>query len=108
MNLPEVLTGEARAALLEYRLDYLREGIRLLDAGQTPRATLDFTFGALRIGDVAAILAPGECLVADMDGDALPDIVITTQQAGSSEFGDVRAYDATGTLLAGFPIPLGG
>ena len=63
MNLPEVLTGDARAALLGYRLDYLREGIRLLDARQTPRATLDFTFGALRIGDVAAILAPGECLV---------------------------------------------
>lgn len=61
MNLPEMVTGEARPALLGYRLDYLRHGLGLLDAGSPPRPTLDFTFSALRIGDVGAILAPGEC-----------------------------------------------
>jgi len=34
--------------------------IALLDSGQAPGPTLDFAFGALRIGDVAAVLSPGE------------------------------------------------
>ena len=36
------------------------EGLRMLDAGESPRPTLSFPIGALRIGDVAAVLSPGE------------------------------------------------
>ena len=68
MNLPEAFSGEERAAILDYRLAYLREGIRLLETapgappGAPPGAgALDFTFAALRIGDVGALLSPGEC-----------------------------------------------
>ena len=60
MNMPEVLSGEERAEILDYRLDYLRQGVRLIDSGQVPGPTLDFTFGGLRIGDIAAVLSPGE------------------------------------------------
>ncbi len=45
-------------------------------------------------------------VVGDVDGDAAMEIVITTQQAGSSEFGDVRVYHANGTMHPRFPKPL--
>src|SRR5262249_10099499 len=43
------------------------------------------------------------------DGDGSSDIALTVAVDGSSTGGDVRAYHADGTLLAGFPkvLPLG-
>jgi hypothetical protein len=41
-------------------MDYLREGLRLLEAGEAGPATLPFTVAALRLGDVAFVLSPGE------------------------------------------------
>lgn len=42
-------------------------------------------------------------VIADVDGDWRPDIVITTYRGGQSVVGKVRAYNAEGTLLTGFP-----
>jgi ELWxxDGT repeat protein len=41
-------------------------------------------------------------VVGDVDGDQSPDIVITTQIAGLVS-GELRAYDAQGRMLEGFP-----
>ena len=41
-------------------MKWIREGIRMLDAGETPRTRLPITLGAVRIGDVAAVFSPGE------------------------------------------------
>lgn len=48
-------------------------------------------------------------VVGDANGDGLPDIVVTTHLPGSSENGDVRAYDRNGAMLPGFPksLPIG-
>ena len=60
INVPDQLNPEQKAAFVEVQMKYLREGMRLLEAGQSPRKTLPITLGAIRIGDVAAVLSPGE------------------------------------------------
>jgi hypothetical protein len=47
--------------------------------------------------------------VGDIDGDGLPDIAITGQNAGDAVRGKVYAYSRNGTPLAGFPkrLPIG-
>ena len=57
---PDLFTAEQRAAGTQLSIDYYRELIRLIDAGQELRQTHSLTLGALRLGDVAAALSPGE------------------------------------------------
>ena len=59
-NLPEQVTAEQRAAFVEVQMKYFHEGIRMLDAGESPRTSLALPLGAVRIGDVAAFLSGGE------------------------------------------------
>jgi VCBS repeat protein len=49
-------------------------------------------------------------VVGDVDGDGQPDIVITSNRAGSSTTGEVRVYDRFGTPHPRFPkvLPIGG
>ncbi len=53
-------TPEERAAGTQLSIDYFRELIRMIDAGQELSRTLMLTLGAVRFGDVAAALSPGE------------------------------------------------
>lgn len=60
INAPDQFNPEQKTAFVEVQMKYLREGIRMLDAGELPRTSLPITLGAVRIGDVAAVLSPGE------------------------------------------------
>lgn len=60
INLPEQFGPEHRIAEMRTQIGYFREALRRSAAGKTPRASLPLTLGALRFGDVAAVLAPGE------------------------------------------------
>ncbi len=60
INAPDQFNPEQKTAFVEVQMKYLREGIRMLDAGESPRTSLPVTLGAVRIGDVAAVLSPGE------------------------------------------------
>lgn len=60
INLPEKFGSAMRVAEMHEQIAYFREALRRLDAGDQPRAVLPLAIGALRIGDVAAVLAPGE------------------------------------------------
>ena len=57
---PHMFEPQARIASTRLSSDYFKETIRMLDAGEQPRHTLPLTLGAVRIGDVAAALSPGE------------------------------------------------
>jgi len=60
INLPDQMSPEDRIKIVEVQNAYLREGLRMLDAGEKPRSRLEITLGAVRIGDVGAFLSPGE------------------------------------------------
>lgn len=60
INAPDPFNVEQKIAFVEVQMKYLREGIRMLDAGESPRTSLPITLAAIRIGDVAAVLSPGE------------------------------------------------
>jgi hypothetical protein len=60
MNCYEKASVPMKRGLFQSKIDYRREGLRLLDAGEQVRGSLPYTVGVLRIGDVAAVLAPGE------------------------------------------------
>ena len=45
-------------------------------------------------------------VIGDIDGDNEPEIVVTAQVGGSGTNGQVRAYNADGSLVTGFPINL--
>ncbi len=64
INLPEQLAVEQRIAVVDLQISYLKEGLRILQAGETPPSTLEFTLGALRFGDVGVVLSPGENFTA--------------------------------------------
>jgi len=59
-NLPQQFSVEEKIRFAEYRMEYRRAGLRLLAEGNLPSPTLPITLGAVRIGDVAAVLSPGE------------------------------------------------
>ena len=59
-DVPEFFTVEQKKRHIEVQTEYLREGLRILDTGETPPASLKMTVGAVRIGDMAAVLSPGE------------------------------------------------
>jgi hypothetical protein len=60
INIPEFFNVEQKIAFVNVQIKYLEEGLRILAAGEQVRTSLSFTCGALRIGDVAAFLSPGE------------------------------------------------
>lgn len=60
INVPEQFPPEKKAKLLEIHLDYLNEGLRLLQTGEPVRTSLDLKIGAVRLGDMAAAISPGE------------------------------------------------
>ena len=59
-NAPEQMSVEDRIKFVEVKVRFFKEGLRMLDSGESPRTTLSFPISALRIGDVAAALSPGE------------------------------------------------
>ena len=59
-ELPEQFSPAQKTAYAQLQMEHMREGLRMLAAGETPRSTLPITLGAIRIGDVAAMLSPGE------------------------------------------------
>ena len=59
-NAPEQLSVENRVKFCQVKIRYFKQGLRMLDAGESPPATVSFPIGAVRIGDVAAVLSPGE------------------------------------------------
>ena len=60
VNVPEFLNIEEKKAFVEINIDYCKEGLRMLEAGESSRPSLPITLGAIRIGDLYAILSPGE------------------------------------------------
>ncbi|MBL9215938.1 MAG: hypothetical protein JNG83_10725 [Opitutaceae bacterium] len=60
VNLAEQLSPAQRATLAQMQIRYFEQALRLVDAGQPPPAALPITLGAVRIGDLAAALSPGE------------------------------------------------
>ena len=60
INFPEQYPVEGKIKGANMQLDYLREGMRLLEAGEPVRTTLDLPLGGIRIGDVVAAISPGE------------------------------------------------
>ena len=59
-NAPEQMSVEDRIKFVEVKVRFFEEGLRMLDADESPKTTLSFPIGALRFGDVAAALSPGE------------------------------------------------
>lgn len=64
VNISEHLTVDEKIAFVGCQTAYLREGLRILDAGETPPSSLMFPVGAVRIGDVGAFLSAGENFTA--------------------------------------------
>ena len=60
VNVSERFTVEEKIAFVGRQTDYMREGLRMLDAGESGPTALSFPVGAVRIGDVAAFLSAGE------------------------------------------------
>jgi len=60
INFPEQLSPALRAVGVRLQMDHIEEGLRMLQAGESPRATLPLTLGAVRIGDVGCMISPGE------------------------------------------------
>lgn len=59
-NAPDQFSADDKARSVLVQMDYFREGVRRIDAGESTRRSLWLTLGALRMGDLAAALAPGE------------------------------------------------
>lgn len=64
VNLPEQFAPANKAATVQVQIDYLQEILRILDAGESVPEKLEFTVGAVRIGDVAATILHGENFTA--------------------------------------------
>ena len=50
----------------------VREGLRRLDAGEPGPTSMSITLGAVRWGDAAAFLSPGENFCEQIDGNGNP------------------------------------
>lgn len=64
INAPDPMSVQEKTAFVQVQIDYLLEGLRILEAGETVRSSLPFTLGAIRIGDLAIALSPGENFTA--------------------------------------------
>ena len=59
-DLPVFFDAQQKAATVKVQMDYLEQGLLMLDIGESPQQLLSITLGAIRIGDLYAILSPGE------------------------------------------------
>lgn len=64
INLPESFTVEQKTAFVNVQIEYLLEGLRILQVQEPVHTALPITVGGLRIGDVAAFVSPGENFTA--------------------------------------------
>ena len=64
INLPEQLSVEHRVRAATMQIGHYQEALRGLDAGVPPPTSMPITLGAVRIGDVAAVISPGENFTA--------------------------------------------
>ena len=64
VSFPEQMSTDERKAGARMQIAHFDEARRMLEAGETAASSLDFTLGALRIGDVGAVLSPGEQFAA--------------------------------------------
>jgi len=64
VNFPDMMSVEQKTTMAQIQIDYLLEMRRLLETGKQPPRTMQMTVGALRIGDLAAALSPGENFTA--------------------------------------------
>lgn len=60
INAPEFMNAKEKTAFVQVQIDYLEEGQRILETGESVRDQLDFELTAVRMGDVAAIMSYGE------------------------------------------------
>ena len=60
INFPEQFSVDDKTRLVAIQLEYLREAVRLLEAGEPTRSTLELPIGGIRIGDVALAISAGE------------------------------------------------
>ena len=60
INLPEQMPVETRKALVSTQCAYLDEAQRRLDENDPPASSLQLPLTAVRFGDVAAVLSPGD------------------------------------------------
>ncbi len=60
VNFPEQLIPALRVVGVQLQIDHIREGLRMLQAGEKPRPSLPLPLGAVRIGDVGCLISPGE------------------------------------------------
>ena len=60
INLPDMMSLDGKVRYMESKIEYRKEGIRILKEGKSPRTSLPFHLAAIRIGDVAAVLSHGE------------------------------------------------
>lgn len=64
INFPEQFSVEQKAAAAQLQIDYLKEGLRILDAGESARPMLPLTIGTIRMGDIGVVYSPGENFAA--------------------------------------------
>lgn len=64
VNAPEFMNVAEKTAFVQVQIDYLNEGVRILEAGEIVRTHSDFELTGIRIGDVAALLSYGENFTA--------------------------------------------
>jgi hypothetical protein len=59
-NLPEYMTPEKRARIVDAHFAYLQKGLEMLARGEEPGPAIPILIGAVRLGDLAFFWAPGE------------------------------------------------
>ena len=65
INFPEQFTPKERRMAARMSMEYLELARQMLERGESgPSSTLDLPLGALRIGDIGAVLSPGEQFAA--------------------------------------------
>jgi hypothetical protein len=60
INVPDLFSASEKAAFVGLQMEYLREGLRMLERGEQASPSHPITLGAVRLGDVAFVLSPGE------------------------------------------------
>ncbi len=64
INAPEQLTVDQKRAFVQVQIDYLDAAMAMVERGASAEPHLHFNLGALRLGDVAAVIAHGENFTA--------------------------------------------
>ena len=64
VSLPEQMSVENRKAAARTQMKHFEVARQMLEKGELPPSSLDFTIGALRIGDVGVVLSHGEQFAA--------------------------------------------